>query len=1096
MADFPQSAFKVTLYRLVVNGATSGQDDHTTTLPYALDYDFEHEVDSRYDFFWRNLYNLDEPTYFKFYEDNVNRLIKSIQDAEFDLQYYDLTPYFIGYTLSMDLNTIAEAISLDIKESEFEVKTNDMIIIEEVALNDQANALPDSQIIFHGFVTDITNSLGYGEFLTQKLTVLNFGKIYSLARISVDASVSGFGITGKESVLVDIGVQTDIFTGLSVFEVIKKLYEAFFFAKIKDPTATDTIEYVLDLEKIKAFENFNVLFPFVYSLYLYNIKYNPDFKLCSITNGKHKAWNEQLRGAVQLFMPSYKTANDIISGSLTSAMYDYYFDYNGELIVRPPLYNYFPLDNFDPATQQFRTMGNFVITRDMIQNYDYIKNNMDIETVSTAYFTMPYIGVFDRVPPQFYEDLPALIKYGFKNEKPYNNPNAQSEKTARVLAMIYNVRGNSAQRTLNIKLKNDKSLAQFKYQLGRVYYIDLPDLQSIQTIGEQIQPLIDNNTKITNAGVMGYLTSIKRGYEYENFIVYDLTFTYIRDIEIIDLAKIGDNQSVLEDLYSIYGDNPLSSNPNPYGFMSKLQQNDNDATEVPIPEFDAKKKSALADFELVLREQNYYNNIPIFKTLPSVIDLIELTYSDTETQKKINENTKKLAETTTASDTPPVNQDMLVYKSFNFKMERFFNYTLKNNNSLISYNKPLYTVPIDVFPYFLAVEHDNKMDPASEDRISKVFQDKLKGQTVISNYQTQRYATPQFKLVKVDNAKTFGISDNNSQIYMFRTWMGTKGANGDDFTKISQKLFNRIIEMDADLTQTSGMPYYNNMFWKYGTSSDGNDMTVAVGASGTSWTGLTIGEPQILVYPYLYASHDRWALQDGSLSYIRQTYNIPSTLKKNLPRGYLLKKDRTSGFVGIIDGQDCVIPQDIVNYEDYNTNSSPLNHTLNGDYTFFSPAWFFNLQTIIFYNTILSLCEGDDSATLADKGITEGSELLKAHKEGRAIDFIMPARAPIGTAQPMPFVMFGLNGNYTVNDTKFAFFEDLLEVYFDKVVRTQNVMKVNQNLLRGITDPKVAPVMVDMAVYIYHIEVADKNYLNMDSEVLFSSAKRTGIIAL
>jgi hypothetical protein len=458
-----------------------------------------------------------------------------------------------------------------------------------------------------------------------------------------------------------------------------------------------------------------------------------------------------------------------------------------------------------------------------------------------------------------------------------------------------------------------------------------------------------------------------------------------------------------------------------------------------------------------------------------------------------------LAETTTTQDTPPVIQDMLVYRSYNIKMQRFFSYTPQNNNTFISYGEPLYTLESlpNIFPYFVAVEHDNTKTSEFEDRISIDFQKALKGKTIINNYETYEQGTPRFNLVD-SNSKQFGGTDNNSQIYMFRTWMGKTGAGGDDFSKITQTLFNRIIEMDADLTQAdltqnAGMPYYNNMFWKYGTNANGNVMNNVVGgASGTSWTELTIGEQQIVIYPYLYASHDSWALQDNMDNNIKQIYDIPSTLKRDLPMGYMLQKSSVPGLWGT--GTPCVLPLDCVKLEDYNTNSSPLNHTLDGDYTFFSPAWFFNLQTILFYNTILSLCEGDDSATLADKGITEGSQLLRAHKEGRAIDFVMPARAPIGTAQPMPFVMIGLNGNYTLNDKSFNFFELLLERYFDKVVKTQNVIKFNQNIQRGINDPSVEPIWVYYAVYIYHIEISDKNYLNMDSEVLFPHSQRTGIV--
>ena len=78
--------------------------------------------------------------------------------------------------------------------------------------------------------------------------------------------------------------------------------------------------------------------------------------------------------------------------------------------------------------------------------------------------------------------MPALLSFGFRNHEPYNNANAQSYSAARMLSIIYNAQVNNQSRTLNVQLKMDKPLAQYKFQLGRLYYVDLPDIKSEKKI--------------------------------------------------------------------------------------------------------------------------------------------------------------------------------------------------------------------------------------------------------------------------------------------------------------------------------------------------------------------------------------------------------------------------------------------------------------------------------------------------------------------------------------------------------------------------------------------------------------------------------------
>ena len=1127
----PKSAFQVTLYRLSIQDEAFNKLQ--LSLPYALNYDFADEIDSRADFFWRNLYKLSQDKYLKFYENNIKKIQESIKSQDFYLKTYDLTPHFIDYTLGMDLNTVAEAISIELKNPGVEIKENDMIIVEEVGVADETTEeqakTKKSQIILLGFVTNITKSLKFGDFFTQNINLFNIGKMYSIAKIATDPSVAEYSIKGLDLKFLDIPVKSDIFNGKDVFQIMESIYVNFFFGKILDKKS-EIIEYVMDEKKVKNFDTFNVLFPFVYTLYLYQKDYNADFRLCAISNGKHQAFIEYVRNALRVWLPTYKTVNEVITSALNSAMYDYFFDYDGKLIVRPPLYNYFPLNNYNISERQepvkpnispsnprfesamrqyqiekreydnnktiptFKWGEDFVISRDMITDFIYDKNNTDIEVRTDAYFTWAYQGTFENIAPQFYEDIPALVKFGFRNETPYNNPNAQSEKTARLLAMIYNMKTNHSSRSLTISVKMDKPLIQSKFELGRLYYIDLPELRAMEDNGEELQQIIDSGTKITSKGIMGYLVKIKKAYNYGSYVVYNLVFTYCRNIEILDLKKYenasgsltGEYGAIIEDLYNIYGDNPIA-NPNPYGFMAKLQQK---RTTITSNEFEREKRNALNKFVTVLKESGYYNNIPIFKTMPSIMDLIELTYSDTETKNAIaNSANKKVADTTTTSDLAATEDNLLVYKSYRFKSGIFFKYDINAGRFDFA--------PRDNYPYkgsvreiLFSPEEENKF--LTEFELKMVNSGMLNNAGSIDNYQTNYQNS--IVLLTVSGSANASISRDNGKIAQFRTRMPIIAATNDDYYKISQKLLNRIIEMDADLMDRTKCPWVSNMFWKYSTSSNKNNTD---SESGTNWETSQLGQ-SYQIYPFLYDQITQFThnavINKGTVP--STLFNI-SNIKKDLPIGKLIA--RQNGYVGITDE---------VAQADWGTNNTVIDLVRDNTY-YFSPAFFFNMQNLLNFNTVTTTISEQDAAQFVEKGVSDGSEFIKAHKEGRAIDFILPAQEDffinaqgkiVGNVpgqyteivRPMPFVMFGLNGNYTLKPQIFNFFEQLLPLYFDKIVKTKVILQIDKNELKGLTGDNLTPDIVKMGVYNYHIEVRDKNYLNIGSEVFATKHGVTG----
>ena len=161
------------------------------------------------------------------------------------------------------------------------------------------------------------------------------------------------------------------------------------------------------------------------------------------------------------------------------------------------------------------------------------------------------------------------------------------------------------------------------------------------------------------------------------------------------------------------------------------------------------------------------------------------------------------------------------------------------------------------------------------------------------------------------------------------------------------------------------------------------------------------------------------------------------------------------------------------------------------DSLIFSPAFLFNLITILENNTILAVPTTDDLNNLKKNGIPENSDEVKVHKDGRAIDFFLPAFSEIGDgttrmddgsiANVMPFIYPRFLGDYSLKKEAYIKFENILQIYFDKVIRSKQILNIDINKSKGIV--LKTPVTTPYAVYIYHIEVNDRNFLNPITEI-------------
>lgn len=1099
-------SFSLKLFRLKLSNYSSEYLSKDLNLPYMLDYDFIKEIDSRAKFFWKNLINYDDEEYRKFYQTELDNILKDINNNEFRLEVYDLTKYFLGYTLQITLNSITDGITLSIKHGELDIEENDLMEIKE-----------NNSVIFLGFVTSKETSLDYEGFYVQKITLANLGKIFSLAKISSDRSLADYAIKGTDLILPDATPFQDTFNNQNTFEIINTIMTQLYRCKVSNPQSK-VIEYVLNEDEYEYTQSFNIMFPMMHALFLYNKdfykkQFGEDYVLCRITNGKHKTYNEKVKASMPVILPTLKTTSAVISDITKGAMYDLYTDYDGGLNIRPPLYNYFPLEIYDPKNSQFKSESKHVIPRDDIAEFSFSQDNINMETRSDAFFTWPYVGTQQQIPPQFFEDIPALVKFGFRYDAPRNNPNAIAPKTSRLLAMLYNYKKNNATRTLKITVKANLSIDELKYEVGRLYYIDIPDMKCLNIKDNNINELMCDDKKTTNGGYMGYLYSISKQYKYGEFLVYNLNFMFIREVDFLNLEKIRSENvknNLLDDLYNIY---------NKYGYIEEFQ--DEDLKNVSEKEFKKKKKEKRYLFEEKLIDGGWYKNIPIFRIIPSIIDLIELTYSDSETRKAIEVLKNKVVDNTKSKDTVISDEEFLYYRSYKFKLERFFRSDVTEND--ISFSGGLKvgegtetvtktvspTITPDIvdvweiknYPYLLATSHYYDMiskikfedekekkssivnredkqknnskintERSSNARIyskfisgvkkNNIIRESIEDNSKITNYQNNTAGAREIEFKNFtfsDNNKlklSFGIPETNTYIYKFPSRLPKTTLTNDSLTLLTQKIVNRIIEMDAEMFEIFKTPIVPNMFFKYKSPDTNNEL-------GKNWDTVKKGD-QINTYSFIITL---WR----KIGIIDEIFNFPNgKLLKYMPKGVYGKEDGKG-----IKINDVFFGEHFLNNE-YNEN---INDNLVSYYT---PGFMFNMHTIIEYNTVMTTPREKDLNTLKRLGINENAERQKAHKDGRAIDFILPAQTSVEGNEPLPWIYFGLLGNYQLKNSVYEKFHQLLNKYFNFYEKTEAVIGVDLNKLKGI---KEEGEIKKYAVNVYHIEVTGKNYIDPQEEV-------------
>ena len=418
----------------------------------------------------------------------------------------------LKYNISIEANDIIEIVNISQNKVLSKSLSGVQVANNEVNRNTQ----------FIGFVTKLNLSQRFGGVSLLNVSCEGISKMLSLnPTISNNAvapqfySVIDF-IAGKDAVqktsnAAVTNVFSSFFDGLNAFDLFTKLLSD---VLAVSPVEEDKTSYVLrlisDPDKLKSL-------PYQYAkplIILYHFAVSKStiretgvkshIVLAKIENNvnqeKLQAYLLMIRSQFDLFWSTMTTPISVLQTLANNTFLEIFEDRNGILILRPPRYNTW--------------IDNDIIEPDNFIEWTQSVDDSTLKSRSDYQWSIPAIGVQNEFCGGYYQDIPALLKYGFRIDSPKNSPSVQSEIDAAVYSALDVTKANSDTRTfeLTVPLTQD-------YVLGRLYYFP-------------INKSIYGNIKST--GFVGYLSTISTTISPGNVDIHRLTFKYMRIAELID----------------------------------------------------------------------------------------------------------------------------------------------------------------------------------------------------------------------------------------------------------------------------------------------------------------------------------------------------------------------------------------------------------------------------------------------------------------------------------------------------------------------------------------------------------------------------------
>jgi len=416
------------------------------------------------------------------------------------------------------------------------IEANDIIEIVDTSYNNVLRnekefiekKLEDSTQ-FIGFVTKVSLSQRFSETSLLNVTCEGISKMLSLnPTISSNAvapqfySVAKF-ISGEDSLQKTsdanaVNAFSTFFDGLNAYDLfVKLLSDTLAVTPVEEDKVAYSMRLVSDPDKLKAL-------PYQYAkpllvLYHFAVTYSTLRRVAddvqykgthiilarldnNVNQEKLQAYLLMIRSHFDLFWSNMTTPMTILQTLANNTFLEIFEDRSGILILRPPRYNTW--------------IEGDVINEDVFIEWTQSIDDSSLKSRSDYQWSIPALGVQNEFCGGYYQDIPALLKYGFRIDAPKSSPSVQSEIDAAVYSALDVTKSNGSTRTfeLTVPLTQD-------YKLGRLYYF--PDTLSKDKYGT-----------ISSTGFVGYLTNITTMITPGNVDTHRLTFKYMRAAECIE----------------------------------------------------------------------------------------------------------------------------------------------------------------------------------------------------------------------------------------------------------------------------------------------------------------------------------------------------------------------------------------------------------------------------------------------------------------------------------------------------------------------------------------------------------------------------------
>ena len=421
----------------------------------------------------------------------------------------------LRHHINIEANDIIEIVNINqnkvLSKSTISDKTN-QVMSDKVNRNTQ----------FIGFVTKVSLSQKFGSVSLVNATCEGISKVLSMnSTISNNSvapqfsSVTDF-IAGEDSVqktssAAVVNAFSSFFDGLNAFDLFTKLLsDILAVSPVEEDKTSYNLRLISDTDKLRKLpyqyaKPLIVLYHLAISIStIREVGYKTHIVIAQIENNvnqeKLQAYLLMIRNHYDLFWSTMTTPISILQTLAANTFLEIYEDRNGILILRPPRYNVW--------------IDNDIIEEDNFIEWTQSIDDSVLKSRSDYQWSIPAIGVQNEFCGGYYQDVPALLKYGFRIDSPKSSPSVQSEIDAAVYSALDVTKTNSNTRTfeLTVPLTQD-------YVLGRVYYFPIN------------KSLVGN---VVSTGFVGYLYTIATTISPGNVDIHRLTFKYMRNAELLE----------------------------------------------------------------------------------------------------------------------------------------------------------------------------------------------------------------------------------------------------------------------------------------------------------------------------------------------------------------------------------------------------------------------------------------------------------------------------------------------------------------------------------------------------------------------------------